>query len=244
MDNQERLKSEKEFHNEAFSKNTRIAAKKYYRSANFGKEKYHSLIGENVMGKDVLEYGCGPGSSAFDLARNGANVTAIDISDVAIELAKEQARRGGLQIDFHVMDAEDLDFENESFDLICGSGILHHLELEISYKEISRTLRQNGKAVFFEPLGHNPIINAYRNMTPQMRTDDEHPLLIKDIELAKKYFKGVEKHHYNLIATAATFFPFASGILHKADRFLFNSFESLKKHSWIVILEFSSPIRE
>lgn len=38
---------------------------------------------------------------------------------------------------------------------------------------------------FSEPLGHNPIINWYRNRTPEMRTEDEHPLLIKDIEFAK-----------------------------------------------------------
>lgn len=241
MDKEKRLQSEKEFHNETFSKNTRQAVKKYYRSANKSKAKYQELILREVKGKNVLEYGCGPGSAAFDLARSGANVTAIDISNVAIELAQEHAQKEELQISFHIMNAEDLKFENDFFDLICGSGILHHLSLEDSYKEINRTLREDGKAIFFEPMGHNPIINLYRNLTPKLRTPDEHPLLLKDIELAKKYFKNIERFHFNLIATAAAFIPAISNILHETDCFLFNTFESLKKHSWIVILEFSLP---
>jgi ubiquinone/menaquinone biosynthesis C-methylase UbiE len=186
MDNKERLQSEKEFHNEAFSQNTRAAAKKYYKSASISKEKYRELLFENVKGKRVLEYGCGPGSAAFDLASRGAKVTAIDISDVAIEQASEEAEKEKLDIEFHVMDAENLEFEANYFDLICGSGILHHLDLDSSYKEINRTLKKNGKAVFFEPLGHNPIINLYRKLTPAMRTDDEHPLLMRDLELARQ----------------------------------------------------------
>jgi ubiquinone/menaquinone biosynthesis C-methylase UbiE len=243
MSKEERLKSEKEFHNVTFSKNTRKAAKKYYRSANLSKRKYRELLFEDVVGKKVLEYGCGPGSAAFDLAANGANVTAIDISDVAIEQASKEAETRGLNIEFRVMDAENLDFEADYFDLICGSGILHHLELKASYKELKRTLKKEGRAVFFEPLGHNPIINLYRKLTPSMRTADEHPLLMKDVELAERYFKTVNTQYFNLTATAASFLPSLSGVLLKTDNFLFNNFEFLKKHAWIVVLELIGPIK-
>ena len=241
MSNEKRLKSEKEFHNETFAKNTRSAAKKYYKSASESKGKYHSLIERDIKGKKVLEYGCGPGSSSFSLAKMGAKVTAIDISDVAIDQAREQAEEEGLDIEFYVMDAENLDFESNSFDVICGSGILHHLELGAAYKEISRTLKKDGRAIFFEPLGHNPIINLYRKLTPKMRTDDERSLLMKDIEMTQEYFESVNKYHFNLTSIISSFASFMNGPLSKLDEMLFNLLPGLKKYSWIVVLEFLGP---
>jgi hypothetical protein len=38
-----------------------------------------------------------------------------------------------------------------------------------------------GWALFSEPLGHNPLVNWYRNRTPEQRTEDEHPLLLSSI---------------------------------------------------------------
>lgn len=238
---EERLKREKEFHNHTFSENTRNAAKKYYTSANRGKEYYRQQILEGIAGKRALEYGCGPGSSAFDLAKSGADVTAIDISDVAINQALEIAHSEGLELAAKVMDAENLTFEDASFDLICGSGILHHLDLKRSYSEIRRVLNADGRAIFFEPLGHNPIINLYRNLTPKMRTEDEHPLLTEDLELAKNYFNNIEVKYFNLTATLASFIPQLNKPLHSIDTFLFDNVPFLRKHAWIVVLEFSAP---
>lgn len=241
MNTNQRLEREKNFHNNTFSSDSRRAAKKYYESANLSKNFYRQLITKDIKGKKVLEYGCGPGSAAFDLARMGAEVYAIDISDVAIQQTKDQAEKEGLKIDCRVMDAENLVFDDHTFDLICGSGILHHLDLKRAYKELNRTLNRAGKAVFFEPLGHNPIINLYRNLTPSMRTEDEHPLLIKDIKQAENYFRIVDSHHFNLLATASSFAPFLSRILNSVDEFIFNFFPVFKKYSWITILEFSEP---
>ena len=238
---EERLQREKEFHNQTFSDNTRNAAKKYYTSADRGKSYYKKLILKDIEGKKALEYGCGPGSAAFDLAKNGAQVTAIDISDVAIQQTLEKADSEGLAISASVMDAENLDFNDQSFDLICGSGILHHLDLKRSYEEIQRVLTTDGRAVFFEPLGHNPIINLYRNLTPSMRTDDEHPLLVKDLEFAKNYFNNVDATYFNLTATLASFVKPLNNPLHGIDRFLFKNLPFLRKHAWIVVLEFSAP---
>lgn len=241
MNTEDRLLREKEFHNETFSSDTRKAAKKYYRSASISKEYYKSSIFENIEGKKVLEYGCGPGSLALDLAKCGAEVFAIDISDVAIEQIKAKAESEGLHINCSVMDAEALTYDDDYFDVICGSGILHHLDLQRSYKELHRTLKKSGKAVFFEPLGHNPIINLYRNLTPKMRTDDEHPLLMKDISMSKQLFGEVKTKHFNLFATLGSFIPFLNSPLNVVDSWIFGLLPFLKKHSWIVVLEFSKP---
>src|SRR5438270_352918 len=83
----------------------------------------------------------------------------IAMAPVAMEIARQQAEREGLAIDFAVMDAEHTTFPDASFDLIVGSGILHHLDLDRTYTEIARLLAPGGRAVFVEPLGHNALIN-------------------------------------------------------------------------------------
>lgn len=241
MSTEERLKREKEFHNETFANDSRHSVGKYYKSANRSKDYYKQRIFDLKPGESVLEYGCGPGSNAFDLAKKGAEVYAIDISDVAIELALEEAKRQGVELDCRVMDAENLTFGDDSFDLICGSGILHHLDLKKAYSELQRTLKTGGRAVFFEPLGHNPIINLYRNLTPAMRTEDEHPLLMKDIDLLNSYFKEVKITYFNLLSTAGSFLPFLVSPLNKVDDFLFKRIPFLRKHAWIIVLEISQP---
>ncbi len=238
-----RLQREKEFHNEAFSSDTREKTKKYYRTTLESKQFYRDVVSEDVKGKKILEYGCGPGSQAFTLAKRGAEVDAIDISEVAIEQAGEQAEKLGVNINFTVMDAESLDFEDDTFDLVCGSGILHHLDLEKCYRELTRVLKPGGKGVFFEPMGYHPIVNAYRKLTPSMRTEDEHPLLIEDIRLAETFFDTVETHYFHLSSFAASFLPGdalkrgASAVLNKMDTAIFKMAPFLKKYAWIVVLE-------
>jgi SAM-dependent methyltransferase len=101
------------------------------------------------------------------------------------------------------MNAEQLEFQDATFDLIFGSGIIHHLDVARAYSELHRVLKPGGSAVFVEPLGHNPFINAFRNKTPELRTPDEHPLLRADFMLAHKYFSRVDLKLYGLATLAA-----------------------------------------
>src|SRR3546814_1101008 len=78
------------------------------------------------------------------------------------------------------MNAEAMTFPDDSFDLVFGSGIIHHLDIDRAFGEIARVLRPGGRAVFIEPLGLNPAIELYRRFTPSARTPDEHPLLRRD----------------------------------------------------------------
>jgi ubiquinone/menaquinone biosynthesis C-methylase UbiE len=242
-DETKRLEREKTFHNEAFSSEKRKVVDKYYSTTSRSKKLYKQLTEIGVSGKKVLEYGCGPGSQAFTLASQGASVTAIDISDIAIDLGKKEASKENLDIDFFVMNAESLDFKNDEFDKVCGSGILHHLDIEKAYSEIHRVLKKNGSAIFFEPLGHNPVINYYRNRTPDLRTEDEHPLLIKDIQLAREYFSEVKVHYFHLTSIAASFVPIApvrgafSNLFNGIDSLLFKLIPGLKKYAWIIVVE-------
>jgi SAM-dependent methyltransferase len=134
------------------------------------------------------------------------------------------------------MNAEALDFPSESFDLVFGSGVLHHLNLESAYSGIARVLRPGGKAVFIEPLGHNPIINWFRNRTPDMRTPDEHPLLMRDIKLAKQFF-DIEIKYFSLCSIAAKWCKPLLVPLETLDRQLFSWIPSIRKHAWLCVIQ-------
>ena len=164
-----RYQREKAYHNKAFSEGTRSAVGGFYSITQRSKEYYERYLESRSDGKHVLEYGCGQGSHSMFLAHGGAQVTGIDISEVAIEQSKQSARNEQLdeETDFQVMNAESLEFDDDTFDLICGTAILHHLDLEKAFSEVSRTLRPGGSAIFFEPLGHNPFINLFRSLNLQ-----------------------------------------------------------------------------
>ena len=247
----DRERSEKEFHDHSYAEDTRHKAHRFYAITAAGKAHYRDELLLDVAGTRVLEYGCGAGSRAFLLARRGAEVIGVDISEVAIRLAREEAEARGVDgVRFEEMNAHQLTFPDDSFDLVCGSAILHHLDLDAALAEIARVLRPGGRAVFYEPLGHNPIINWYRNRTPDLRTPDEQPLLEADLARAEQWFESSEYRSFHLATLAALpfrRFPGFRGMvrfLDGVDRLLFRLVPPLRKHAWVVVLTLTGPRRE
>jgi SAM-dependent methyltransferase len=245
---EDRKEREKSYHDERFASDPRRKLGKYYSVNGGAKNFYARKISRDCNNKKVLEYGCGTGSLSFDLMIEGARVTGIDISEVAISKAKEMMleKNTGGDLRFAVMDAEDLAFEADEFSVVCGSGILHHLNVERAFKELSRVLKKEGKAVFMEPLGYNPLINLYRKMTPEMRSRDERPLTRPDIDLAGKYFGDVRIKHFHLLSLTAVplrriwGFQLLKRLLDRADGLLL-SLPLVKWFAWMVVLELKSP---
>lgn len=85
---------------------------------------------ERWKGKTVLEIGCGIGTDTVNFARAGASVTAVELSEKSLEIAKQRAEVYGLQdsIRFYTGNAEDLAsfVPVTSFDLIYSFGVIHH----------------------------------------------------------------------------------------------------------------------
>jgi SAM-dependent methyltransferase len=81
-------------------------------------------------GKRVLEIGCGIGTDTISFARAGAQVTAVDLSDESLAVARERAVVYGLEnrITFHQADAEHLSetVPVEAYDLVYSFGVIHH----------------------------------------------------------------------------------------------------------------------
>lgn len=241
-----RYAREQEFHDKDHGRWQ--AVEKYYAVTESSHAEYHARIMSAASGADVLEYGCGDGSSAFMLAERGARVTGIDISPERIRRATAEARTRKVEdVSFRVMNAERLEFDDDTFDLICGTSIIHHLDLERSAAELARTLKPTGKAIFLEPLGHNPLINMYRRRTPDYRTQDEHPLLMSDLQLLSRRFELVETRFFHLLSLGA--YPFRSrrGFasirrgLDRADFALFALVPPLRRYAWIVVLSLAQP---
>lgn len=238
---EERQIRERRFHNEIFEANVRQSLSIFYKTNESIRAKFRDLLSE-FTSKEVLEIGCGLGLETASLASNGAIVTAVDISERAINEAKKSAKRTNIEIDFRLMDAEALEFEKDKFDLVCGTGILHHLDLRIIVPEIKRVLKKKGKAIFIEPMSHNPIIRVFRYLTPQLRSRDEHPLRMKDLQLISKGFAATKCIHYFFLSLLALpfcklgFYERITYILENLDQKMFNRLPAIKRFSWQVLL--------
>jgi SAM-dependent methyltransferase len=240
-----RKKIEREFHDFSYSEENRQHLSKYYAINKLTDEKYLSTILGDCKQKRVLEYGCGyDGGDAFVLQRHGAYVIGIDISPFAIQKANKIAKKKDVckNVFFVACDAENLKFPDDYFDLVVGRGILHHLDIDRAAKEICRVLKPNGKAIFLEPLGYNPLIALFRFLTPQLRTPDEHPLMRKDIETIKFYFHCMKLEFKCLFLLLSLFlrnktsFEKTLELLDKFDNFIFRIFPISKFLAWHVII--------
>lgn len=246
-----RLQSEREFHNRKFSPaQDRSAPNPIYELPRIGYRFFEAEVEYRAPGANVLEFGCGDSSYAVKLNQWGAQVTAIDISDEAIEETRRRLADAGFlnQTDLIRMNAEELDFPDASFDLVIGRAILHHLDLKRAYGAIARVLRPGGAAIFLEPLAHNPLINLYRRMTPHLRTEDEHPLTMNDIAAAKRHFGGVRAEHFTLLSIGALaagrvprLFQAMLNRLDVADRALFRAIPAAGRWAWTVAMVMEKP---
>jgi 2-polyprenyl-3-methyl-5-hydroxy-6-metoxy-1,4-benzoquinol methylase len=85
---------------------------------------------ERWRGKKVLEIGCGLGTDTMNFARHGAQVTAVDLTETSLELARRRAKVFGLEdrIQFIRADAEELSASVpvQAYDLVYSFGVIHH----------------------------------------------------------------------------------------------------------------------
>lgn len=104
------------------------------------------IKGHNI--KTACEFGCGEGRNAIYLAKNDIYTEAYDLSEVAIENAKKNAKESGAEK--AVFKAENIftsDLTDKKFDLVVDSGIFHHLapHRRLQYREIvSNILSETG----------------------------------------------------------------------------------------------------
>lgn len=123
-------------------------------------DMFKNFIGNNFL--NVLEIGCGSGLFTKELAKTKNFITSIDISGELINIAKQRLKSN--HVNFVIENAYKTSFEDECFDFIIGSSVLHHLELDLALEEMNRLLNKNGKIMFTEPNMLNPQIMVQKNI--------------------------------------------------------------------------------
>ncbi|MDT4939827.1 MAG: hypothetical protein QOG80_3498 [Pseudonocardiales bacterium] len=109
-----------------------------------------------------LELGCGTGFFTLNLKLAGVldegHVT--DLSPGMVEVAKRNAESLGFEVEGRVADAERLPYDDDTFDLVIGHAVLHHIpDVELSLREVLRVLKPGGRFVFAgEPTRHGDVI--------------------------------------------------------------------------------------
>ena len=113
------------------------------------------------VGKSVLDIGCNKGYGTELLAANASNVIGVDVSQKAIETARNGCQN--TKIEFQTIDGKNLPFENDTFDVVVGCQVIEHIADVSSFMtEVTRVLLPGGLALFTTP-------NAVIRLTPGMK---------------------------------------------------------------------------
>ncbi len=194
----QRALSELEFHNNwADSIDLdKLSVKESFEAATAMENRYALERLSPVAGRRILDLGCGAGETSVYFALQGASVDAVDVSPGMIQVAMKLAERFGVCPRFQTCQAEKLPFPDDTFDLVFGNGVLHHVDILPALAEVKRVLRPGGRAAFVEPLKHNPAIKLYRHLARDNRTRDERPLGFDDLDRMRGLFPGLEHKEF------------------------------------------------
>ena len=183
---------------------------------------YH-LLGD-VAGLRVLDLGCGSGRNAVLTALKGATVTGIDISRslLAVAAARAAANDATAKTRFVAASAHCLPFASESFDIVFGVAILHHLDLPLVSREVNRVLTIGGRAVFSEPVRNSRLIRRIRPWIPYRARDVspfEGPLTDEQVrQFASGFRLGRQRAFWLPHVSVARVTPVIRNHLHKVHR--------------------------
>ena len=145
----------KEIINKYWSKGADSYNKNVWRSLHSKREKtsWQEIFTETLGNEKlrILDIGTGPGIVAFLLTELGHDVTGVDLSEEMLRNARENVARFNLPVEFRQGDAENLPFEDESFDAVVNRYVLWTLpNPEKAIAEWIRMLKPNGKVVIVD----------------------------------------------------------------------------------------------
>jgi len=208
----------------------------------------HELM-EPIRGKNILDIGCGVGTHPVWLARNGARVTGIDISDKRITLARKVIERESLNdlVTLLARNAEDTGLPEKSFDVIYGQDVLMFLEGKFNkfINEAKRVLKDDGVLIFSEALENHPIAKMYRKyMAPREWREFTDYFNFKHLEEFQKFFRvdyktfyltGFFIYAFKMYMPNHKIFTLTDSFFNKVDSGLIKVFPGLGKYSWRII---------
>lgn len=211
-DTLKRVRNEKQIYNKGIDRKKYNAHfERFGWGTGYAEARKKAIVSEVLKkgkGKAVLELGSTSWHSFIDF-RNYApdSLTCINISEKELEkgiaMSVEMNTSRYCMHDFKVMDAHNLEFPDNTFDIVFGDAILHHLNFKTAVKELYRVLKPGGEIVFVEPLARNPVGKLVRRLTPDARTPNEKPLDKEEFGILKKYF-NLENSYLQLFYVPAS----------------------------------------
>lgn len=158
------------------------------------KEMVNQFFSEGKV--NILEIGCGTGEYTKQISTMlpKANFTCLDISEKSVDVAKSKCRKRN-NVKFGVGSAYNTNFKSNSFDVVCGFYILHHLDFKKALKEVNRILKPGGRIFFYEPNILNPIVYLIKSNKTLKRLVGDSPnewaMNPVTINTKLKYFKSI-----------------------------------------------------
>jgi len=126
---------------ESYNKNAEELSKKFKNFFDLQRRKEFGKFIDMIPGNKVLDLGCGSGDHSHYFKKEGLDVVSIDLSEKMIELCREKG------LDARVMDIEDLDFEEDSFDGIWSVTSLLHIpksNIDSVIRKVHNILKEDG----------------------------------------------------------------------------------------------------
>ncbi len=162
----------------------------------------HLVRSINVQpGEDVLDIACGNGNTAITARRIGANVTGIDITAELLELAAEEAKIAQVDgITWREGDAQNLPFEDESFDVVLSTfGHMFAPQSDLVAKEMIRVTKKGGRigfATWPPELAIGSIFKVNGKHLPKPVNSPPSPILWGVPEVIEKRLNEITKVHF------------------------------------------------
>lgn len=252
---QDRLKHEADFQDERMRKALKgeLEFRDKFYFVNRAANALYDQLQVGLAGKRVVAVGCSDGG-VTPLARQGVYVEGTDISPVSIEKLNRSIQKEGLEkfASARVMDAENLEYDDASIDMITCSGVLHHIDTERAMRSWARVIKKDGSVVMFEPLAFHPIAAVFRVLTPGMRTPDEHPLRERDFRIMRKYFGTVDRRDFGFFTPACALFAVIPGLrwlavklltpCEKLDAGFMKVLPFLRNFCWLTVVRLRDPL--
>ena len=145
-----------------------------------------------LVGKRVLDVGCGGGILTESMSKEGATVTGIDLSTKALKVAELHQLESGTSVDYHSISAEDLAREEpNAYDVVTCMEMLEHVPNPASVVQACANLCKAGGTIFFSTLNRNPksylfaIIGAEYVLKLLPKGTHQYEKFIKPSELAQ-----------------------------------------------------------